>query len=255
MGCIGTRPKFVEEDEQLTHKCQALGFSRHRIDIVDYALRKYSADGKVNANQLKAVSSALNLHLQNYDTHKTIDKFVASLQVSGQEVISADKLMVTGLLLAQGKLSDRAVALFEVVDREEAGSVDLGRLLHLLNLWIDAVVGMGVLGEDTDFNLRIADYCGKCRSSKDRWIATMKGLFPGDSVTKEAFVRETLKAEHGGFLEPASFRVYLANDAMKHPVDTSQANTKNTFAALRLKLNAQAGLSQPAAAHRTTAGQ
>jgi hypothetical protein len=47
--------------------------------------------------------------------------------------------------------------LFEVVDSKEVGLVDSGKILHLLNLWIDAVVGMGVLGEDTEFNHRIAD--------------------------------------------------------------------------------------------------
>jgi hypothetical protein len=82
-----------------------------------------------------------------------------------------------------------------------------------------------------------------------------EGTPPREIVTKEAFVRETLKAENGGFLEPTSFRLYLANSTMKHPVDTSQASTKKTFAALRLKLSAHAGPSQPAGTERTGAAQ
>lgn len=239
MGCVGPRQKFADEEETLSHEAEALGFSRRHINEVDCIMRKYSNDETVNANQLKAITKALSLHLDNYETHGSINKFVAKLKLPGKEVYSAQKLLITGLLLSHGENTRKADALFEVVDREESGSIDSAKLGVLLDLWIDVVLDLGELGASHAQGLRLINYIGSCRDAKERWTTKLKAAFRTATIAKADFAREVLQLETGAFLNPSTFRQYLATDAQANPkvaVGIEAPVRKNLFANLKQKM-------------------
>lgn len=233
MGCVGARNRFSDEEETLAVEQAALGFSNHMITEVDCIIRKYSSGDVINANQLKAIQQHLELHLTNYETHKSIDAFMARLKRSGTETYFAQKLLVTGILLSEAEDSQRAKALYEVVDNEETGSIDMAKLSSLLTLWGETACDLGTLADGTPIDLRSKDYIGKCRQVLPRWIELLKKQLGTTTVTKDKFLETLLTIQNVIFLRVREFRYYLAEDAVKNPVNITKQARSGAFASLR----------------------
>lgn len=246
MGCIGSRHKFADEEETLAAEQAALGFSRHPLADVDCIVRKYSSDTTINVNQLKAIKQSLSLNLENYETHKSIGAFVAKLQKPGTTEYLSNKVLMTGILLAEAENTQRARALFEIVDKEETGSIDVGKLQNLLTVWIETTLDLGSLADTTPIGLRAKDYIAKCRQSIQRWIDNLKKQLGTTTIAKARFIEVLTTPQNAVFLNCGEFRKYLAEDALKNPQQATK-NPKVSFTNLKANMRSNmASASSPA---------
>jgi Ca2+-binding EF-hand superfamily protein len=221
MGCCGVKDRFVEEENALEIESEALGFKRLSVSEVDFTIRKYSSESKINRNQLKSLGTALKLNFANYDTHIYIDRLFAKLKTPDQEFCNADPLLVIGLMLAEGDPERKAKALFEIADREEAGVIDASSIHALLNLWVDSTLDLGLLVGDGQNHLsseaKMRDYIAMCRKAKLSWIALIKTSLGAGMVPKQHFIRVATTVNEAGFLDARVFRMYLASKGSSQP--------------------------------------
>lgn len=217
MGCFGSKQQYADEEEAISLESEALGFSKCSVTEVDFAIRKYSCDGRINRNQMKSLTTALSLNLKNYDTHIYIDKLISSMELPGC-YYDVNPLLVIGIVLAEGSEARKAQSLFEIVDPKESGAMNSSKVQTLLNLWVDLILRLGVLAGDNQNHRssieQINCYIERCNQAKDHWIQTMKNALGSGFVPKDHFVRVCSTLKEGEFMKPGGLRMYLAKEAL-----------------------------------------
>mmetsp|Transcript_7324 Transcript_7324/g.13549 ORF Transcript_7324/g.13549 Transcript_7324/m.13549 type:complete len:243 (+) Transcript_7324:215-943(+) len=236
MGCFNSKSQFSDEEEALVQETEALGFNKCSTAEVDLNIRKYSSEEKINRNQLKSLCSTLNLNLKNYDTHMNIEKFMDQLKLT-PDFYDAQRLLIIGILLSTGSDERKAQNLFQVMDRDETGSIDSSKSQVLLEKWIDCILNLGLLVGDAQNHRssqeKSAAYINKCRQAKKRWLYSMKNSLGAGFVTRDTFIRCTTSFKGGVLIEPRSFRSYLAKDALENPENKRKVSLNVPLAKFR----------------------
>lgn len=126
MGCIEFRFKSSVE-KSIIEAEDALGFSLIKVRVIDLTMRKYSHSEKINPLQLQKIATILKIHILDYDKYTGIQSTLNKLQAETNKSNLRD-LLVIGILLGQGTLTEKANLMFQVFDVTLEETIEITRL-------------------------------------------------------------------------------------------------------------------------------
>ena len=115
---------------------EALGFSQHHVSHLDFYIRKFASDDRMNKNQYKLIGRKLALQLTNSPNTRGADLYYSNL-LFYQGEYSRTFLLILAIMLGTGSSADRLRLLFEVYDTELTNKMtvsDMNELVQTMRL-------------------------------------------------------------------------------------------------------------------------
>ena len=130
MGCYSF--KLDSKEKMISQYEKALGFNSNSVKLIDFILRKYSTQSKLNPSQFADASHELGLRLNNFSIfYETI---------SGSHDLDLHTVLILGIYLGKGDSSEKALLLFQMLDTQTTGEIYVPDSLDLFDIIADIFV-------------------------------------------------------------------------------------------------------------------
>jgi hypothetical protein len=204
MGCDHSRAEASEEEQLITSRETALGFSVHPAQVIDAHIKREALSGALTLPKLKRLLTSLQMTWPLDDPTSPSSSFIERLKVEG--VISHSRLAIAGLLLGRGSLQLKAQLLFEHADVLAVGRLERSAVSSLFEeISYVAVKCLPVLALNDKASLQA--YQDRLSNSSKRFIPTVLGpLMQSEAIDQENFVAKLTHPELNYWLEPTKLR-------------------------------------------------
>jgi hypothetical protein len=218
MGCLESRRENLEENHLIA--CQKdLGYSKKSVFLVESTLKQYSTNGYLSYGHLQSFAKSLDIPIQNSQKNNRIEAFYNSIR-SREFGYSLRDLLVIGLLLSNGKVSDKLSVLYEIYDENLQNELSLSDIKQVMlpNLIHHSVYSISLLVQDHKLSYmslaKLKKYIKDLSSITSEAIVKISSLFePNDLVSRKTFM-ETLSAIPNTNLTTAEgWRKYMLDTA------------------------------------------
>lgn len=215
MGCAETRAKTSEE-RAIIFAEKGLQLHLQTASYIDWVLRKYSLNGKLNQAQLVRIAELLSMPIQNYEIHLKISALFDRLKNAEREYNLKDFLVV-GILLGNDTEIVKAKLLFQVFDERLDGRLDINYIksdvLPLIIKHATYSLPMLVSNDQTNFSneVKILAYIENMKKGESKSIEVLTREMSNSKaiITEEMFIRFFKNFKDGDLIWPTGIRDFV----------------------------------------------
>ncbi|CAG9322213.1 unnamed protein product [Blepharisma stoltei] len=197
MGCVDSKSSISIEERAIMIAEEELGYGNKYSRDVDFVHRKYSVSGLINAEQWRDISNSLLIKSENTPRNAKIEDFFSSFKsIDGK--LPLRSLLIIGVLLSEGRASDKARLLFEIYDIKNQKSLPKSIIQALVDEMLDISINKlpilvcphHVANED-EVKKYLKDLRGYQEVSKTAIIARFLGTGEGEEqeISLSVFVK------------------------------------------------------------------
>lgn len=240
MGCAGTRTSA--EESTLESRSVSTGIERHSVAEVVGTIRSHSTAGFILPAQLNAIKRALRLNEEEKDK-ATLQEFYKRFvtvrtdarqqieavhprmdlaQLDNAELIEEEKFLSAAILLSNGPIREKALALYRVYDEGFSNALSETSLTELLRsifkLASEDFLVLAKLDESEEVKKqlkKVKKYVSKAQSNYDKAVTAALALFKKEALTADAFASTLTAYKNGQLTSPDGLRTFMVEQTPK----------------------------------------